>query len=236
MTRLTELNLDETGVTDTGIDGLESLAYLEKLYLGKCPSLSSIRCLGSAKALQNLRLDGDGSCGDPDIVAVCQLRFLSLMNRRFINEVRSLSPLMQCKALIGIHLDFTNVTDQGVKLLAQVPSLMLLGLSGCKSVSDVNALGAARSLTFLRLSGTNVTNECIVGLQHSTSLKELSLVACTSLTDIRCLCLTPGLSQGPHPWQLSDKHGHCGVGAHCRLTATLWFCLSSTPPGAHCFR
>ncbi|XP_032091097.1 F-box/LRR-repeat protein 14-like [Thamnophis elegans] len=118
--RLRRLSLANTRVTDEGLPHVRPLRLLEELRLDRLPVSSAgvAHCLTGLPHLQVLSLAGT-AVGDP----VARLG------------------LAECRRLLKLNLSDTRLTDQGLRLLAQLP-LVQLNLEG----SGVTAAGVAELL------------------------------------------------------------------------------------------
>jgi len=80
----------------------------------------------------------------------------------------------------GLYFELTDLTDEGVATLAELPNLKSLTLyGGNPRVGDVGlaTLSRSRSLEKLRLVNTDVTDDGLAALQHFPRLRDLT-IAC----------------------------------------------------------
>ena len=95
-----------------------------------------------------------------------------------------LKELAQLKSLQALNLNLTEVTDAGLKELARLKSLQALDLSDTQ-VTDagLKELARLKSLQALGLSDTQVTDAGLKVLTGLKSLQTLDLTCCTQVTD-----------------------------------------------------
>jgi Leucine-rich repeat (LRR) protein len=121
-TPLRLLGLEGTQVTDAGLEHLEGLESLERLWLARAQiSNAGLENLKKLKSLQRLAL-GDTQVTDEGLVHLKELKSLALLS------------------LIG-----TKVTDAGVEHLKEIKALQRLWLSGTK-VTDAGVAELKKAL------------------------------------------------------------------------------------------
>jgi len=159
-TSITELNLQNTGVTDKVLQEFNSLIFLRKLdLLGTKITDTGLKHLSALTSLQELELWGT----------------------RITNEgLKHLSPLTSLKQL---GLKNTQITDEGFKHLEPLTSLTSLNLKNTGITNkSMRHIGTLTDLTELLLADISVTDEGLQELSSLTSLKTLNLWR-TDITD-----------------------------------------------------
>jgi hypothetical protein len=115
------------------------------------------------------------------------LTALTLHEHRRFGQTTDVSRLQTCRALRGLDLSHTSVTDAGIRGLELIPTLEALILRDCENITDVSCLQSCRALRTLVLSFTNVTDADIRGLGLMLTLEVLNLQGCMQITDVSCL-------------------------------------------------
>jgi internalin A len=148
---LEELELIAWNVTDDGLKSLTSLRHLRVLHVACRSDGSGLVALKDLPNLQVLNLDGTKT--SPELLR--KLRVLS--------------------ALKELDLDCNGeVTDAGLKLIAELPGLEKLTLFSEGITDDgLKALATSRSIKSLRLYNHSLTGSGIKSLRGLTTLEEL---------------------------------------------------------------
>jgi len=154
LTGLTRLDLDGTGVTDAGLEHLKGLTSLGQLDLAATQitgsGLEYLKGLSSLASLDLLRTQVKGP----------GLEYLSGLPK-----------------LRRLDLRFTPVTDTGMEHLGGLTSLEWLNLDCCKRVAGTGLehLKGLSDLKYLNLGGTGVTDADLQHLKGLANLRELDL-------------------------------------------------------------
>ncbi len=140
---LESLDLSETDITNAGVYHLENLKHLKELHISwtsiSGPALSHIAKL---TALEELHLSGDPISANLSALANLNLRELRLRE--------------------------TGVSDKDMRILAQMPSLLALDLADNKGITDASMqyLAALNNLRLVNLADCSVTERGVRTLQR----------------------------------------------------------------------
>jgi formylglycine-generating enzyme required for sulfatase activity len=162
MKSLQTLSLYWTRVTDAGLEHLGGLSNLKVLYLVGTP----VSDVGFAH-LQGLPLEQLYVPGtrvtDRGVAKFTNLKVLNIGNQVTDATLGNLTGLTRLETLA---LSYTDVTANGLKVLARFPSLKVLSLSGEKITDKgLENLKTLQKLTELRLEDTEVTSAGVTALQ-----------------------------------------------------------------------
>lgn len=128
LTRLGELNLSQTGITDAALVPLGAMTQLRRLYLGQTAvSDVGLASLSGLVALEGLYIDETAvsDTGLANLAGLAGLRTLWASNTAITDEgVILLTGL----SLTTLHLNETAITDAGLMTLASIGSLRNLSL------------------------------------------------------------------------------------------------------------
>lgn len=206
---LTELNLNDTYITDGELAGLSNISKLKKLHLASTKiSDQGMKSLATIPTLEYVEVPG--WITEKGIAALLQLKDLKgieawqikgdvgkalemLGTKKSLEVLKfggmkitdaNLSHLSQLnlQTLSLAHSDL--ITDSGIKSL-HVPSLVSLNLGGCDQIGDgtLEHLEAATSLATLNLdSCSRISDRGLESLSRLKSLRVLTLSDC-SVTD-----------------------------------------------------
>ena len=173
-TKVKELKLWTSGVTDSGLIGLNGLTQLEGLYLERIGGTdasvtdASLAQLKGLTKLKTLTLAGTGvtDAGLVHLRALTALEVLNLGDCRVCDA--GLIHLERLPLLRELYLYETDVTDSGLVHLKGLTSLDLLYLYGT-AVTDAGLvhLKGLTNLETLMLSHTAVTDAGIADLQSA---------------------------------------------------------------------
>ncbi|RNF25357.1 uncharacterized protein Tco025E_02261 [Trypanosoma conorhini] len=188
LTRLRELDLAYSGVTDSSLTALCCCAELTKLDLQWCGRLTNLHCVVGAlcESLRELNLTetsvtNEGLAPLRDFVA---LEWISLEGCSALSDVNVLGNL---KALREVDVGRTRVTNEGVVSLAQCQALRVVRLRQCYRLTDVNFLGALQLLEEVDVSDCPVTNAGIAALHGARAMRRLRLQSCRAVSDVNFL-------------------------------------------------
>jgi len=173
LTKLTELKVNNLGITEKGLTHLKALSSLNSLHLERC-SIQNFSCLQSFSALSYLGLKCS-NITDDDLVNLSSLKQLKELN------------LQKCTKLTGSG--FTNLASL---------SIQHLNLSECICLNDLSSLQSWTSLKHLDLSDTTFKEDQLYFLP--VNLRYLDLTAwsylksshfnfISQLTQLTCLKL-----------------------------------------------
>lgn len=127
-----------------------------------------------------------------------------------------------------VHLDMTDVTDDGMKSLATLKNLKTLKINGGRCMHDqgVSYLSEAPSLEDLELINTRVTDQCLpalknlpnlrfLNLQHSancpTQFTTAGLQDLKALTKLKRLYISGGLASDAAVKELREALPNCAI-------------------------
>ncbi len=159
--RVTWMSMETAPITDAGLQSIQSLVGLERLYLGQTRITGE--GLSSLKNLKNLRH--------------LSLRYLDIQDQ-------ALRQLVHLQQLDSLGLDDTPITDAGLRHLQLVPRLQSLWLDRTRITAEgLVHLRPLQQLSRLYLVNTRVTHKGIAELRHLPRLKYLSLKGVV-LTDV----------------------------------------------------
>eukprot|EP00731_Ephydatia_muelleri_P003564 Em0001g3564a len=179
-------------ISDATLKYLSVCKDLQHIYLAGCIRLSEhgLKFLGTLKKLQVLNLSDCSRVSDTGIrylLEGSQLKELNLTNCIKISDV-TLLRMTQCnQKLTYINLCYCeHISDAGVDLLAHLPSLVSLDITGC-NVSDMGVASLKNNPHFLHLVVAEVTEVTDNGLQKMLStldqLESLDISDCEAVTD-----------------------------------------------------
>ena len=198
--KLANLNLANSGVTDSGLKSLAALPNIDTLILSRTaitddglvhlqelPNLvsldltsthingSGLAHLESHAKLKTLRL-GDSTVTNDGLSHIPPLPNLENLTLRSTG-VTSLASLTRLKSLKNVDLNETQIDDAGLAKLAEYPDqIETLSLIGTRVTGDgLRHLASMANLSFLNLRDTAVTEEGLRHLQNLAALKYLYL-------------------------------------------------------------
>jgi Leucine-rich repeat (LRR) protein len=198
--RLVELHILDTSLSQRQIHSLKGLSHLEELYLDNSGSHDGwMDIISSLEKLRCLAVDGDVTdAGVAQLSRMHRLRGLSLAGSRVtsrsgavIGELQEiewlnldntsiddtfLESLGTLASLDTLRLGNTQITDVGIRHLGSLKKLRVLNLSNTR-ITDGSALYLAGlpKLEILDLSGTDITNQTLSILDNAPSLRELEI-------------------------------------------------------------
>ena len=218
---LSSLALSIPNITKEGLKELGNISNLTYLDLSDCDSitLEGLKELKQISALASLNL----SCCDSitgewlkELQYISNLTSLSLVNYRISDaELGYLARISGLTSLdlggadsgLGFPSDVTDeglkelknmpnltslslesgelITDEGLKHLMDNAALTSLNLDGCHDITDegLKLLGHMSKLTSLNLTDSKVTDAGLKGLGHMSALTSLGLSFCGEITD-----------------------------------------------------
>ncbi|MBN2588375.1 MAG: carboxypeptidase regulatory-like domain-containing protein [Sedimentisphaerales bacterium] len=153
LTAVTQLQISDSDVSDTGLANIEGLTSLEILNMKNLLITDTgMKYLKGLTSLKDLNLDGT-----------------------LITD-NGLANLQNMVSLGSLSIRYTNITDKGLEYLKGLKSLHTLSLSDTKitDVGFVNLKGL-NSLYRLILSNLNITGDGVAYLKELQSLRELTL-------------------------------------------------------------
>ena len=158
---VTWMSMETAPITDAGLQSIQSLVGLERLYLGQTRITGEgLSCLKNLKTLRHL-----------------SLRYLDIQDR-------TLRQLVHLQQLNSLGLDDTPITDAGLRYLQHVPHLQSLWLDRTRITSGgLVHLRPLQELSRLYLVNTRVTGKGLAELRHLPKLKYLTLKGVV-LTDV----------------------------------------------------
>jgi thiol-disulfide isomerase/thioredoxin/Leucine-rich repeat (LRR) protein len=150
---LKELHLSRTQVDDDGLVHLKTLRLLERIYLWG-----------------DSRINGVGFRHFKDSKS---LRLISFYKTP-INDV-AMEYFSRIRPLEELHLQYTNVTDEGLGYLKGLPNLKSLVLPPGTTNKGLANLKGLDSIEKLHISDTQITDEGLLYLKDIKSLKSLAV-------------------------------------------------------------
>jgi len=158
ITGLEALDISNTPVTDNGLDHLIPLVNLKELAMGGGRrGNAALTILRMLTTLTYLDLSGakptppdmPGRAAGPGI------------------PEESLRAMAELKELRVLKLGHSNITTEGLRILASLEKVEKLGLEGCRRIDDnsVGELSKWKSLKYLDLQDTQVTQESVEALR-----------------------------------------------------------------------
>lgn len=168
--QLRRLDLEGTEVGDEAAAHLAQLHSLEELILnGTAFTDAGIARLASLRALKRFHAANTYVEGEGFAEWTAPIEDLTLLGAP-VND-RGLRAITRLKSLRRLHLAESDLTDDGVSALAELPNLQQFDCSAC-DVGDaaLPAIGRLAALRFLRLRDTRITD---AGLKHLAELKDL---------------------------------------------------------------
>jgi hypothetical protein len=165
-TQLTDLSLEETTVSDTGIAALQHLKKLEWLNLYRTQiGDDSLKVIRRLESLRHLPI-GETNVTDSGLAYLSDMKQLVYLGLRGNNVTDDgIKHLRQLVQLTGLHLGKTKATDGGLAHLVGMTSLQNLWLDQT-SVSDkaIPTLATFKSLRELHVTETMITTEGVTRL------------------------------------------------------------------------
>jgi serine/threonine protein kinase len=177
MTLLKELNLENTKITGEGLSSLSSLKNLTDLHLNddkvSAKGLHYLVALPVLKDLTLNRVECDWPAALAELAQFPALQTLSLQFTRISND--DLAAMKNLKKLVSLNLDFTEISEQGIANLANHPTLQVLSLQGCKHFNGSNfKIFAKLHLSFLDFRNIEINENALQNLEQ-TSIGGLNL-------------------------------------------------------------
>jgi internalin A len=152
---ITELTLDDGGLTDDGVKHLAALTKLQTLALDRNKKVrgTTVPALVAAKNLKYLT------------VAECEL-----------GDLAGWSALKSLSNLITLGLPQSGVTDAGLKEIGKITQLKTISLASCP-ITDAGLaqLKAMKSLESLNITDTKITDRAVPILSEMKRLQFLTL-------------------------------------------------------------
>lgn len=161
LTKLHQLDLSYTEVTDAGIAHLTKLPALKFLDLNATElSDDALKEIAQITSLDHLRLNY-GRFTDKGVQMLSSLKnlvTLEMARTRVTDE--SMPALASLSQLRRLNLDYTNVSDKGLEILVKgVPGLEMLRLDSANLTdASIDSLASLKSLKDLNLYHTLITN------------------------------------------------------------------------------
>lgn len=160
LTKLEQLNLNNTRVTDEGLARLSGLTELRMLFLDNDIGVTDagIKHLAGLAKLQTLILwntaVGDGAF--ETLMTLPMLQVLNLNGTRVTDK--GMEDLGTMTGILDLWMQYAEITDAGLAHLANLKSLRTLDLTGAP-ITDAGLahLKGLAGLTWIGLNGTQVT-------------------------------------------------------------------------------
>ena len=167
--RLESLSLDDTQITDDALAVISRMETLQRLSLSATAVTDrGVAFLGEMSQLEDLDL-ADSKVTGVGIrwpVALTTVR----LSRSSLTDA-GLESLCRCRAISGLQLGQTQISDSGTRHLASLENLQWLELDWTK-ITDASlaVIGRSSGLKHLTLNGTNITDD---GTAHLEGLQKL---------------------------------------------------------------
>ena len=177
-----------TQLSDADFDYFKNNTKLAKLDLTSCSRLTDagIAKLKMFKNLKELKLTSCTRLTDKSLDHLAALKNLEVL---YIDQCRNLKAWDKLKAfpkLREVRVDYTNIDDAGVKVLAQLPNLKTLSLKYCRQLTPaaLKSLAAGKAkIESLNLSYVRTLKDAdLAPLAQMQSLKTLDMSS-TVITD-----------------------------------------------------
>lgn len=178
------LGLDDTAVTDAGMEHLKSLS-LEELYLFRTRvGDPGLQCLKGMTNMVRFRLR-DTSLTDAGMAILKDmknLKFLDLSENPTMTDA-GLENLKELDRLEELNLGSTETGDAGVEQLANLANLKTLNLSKTRITNaGLDHLKGLQNLRALDLSETEVDDDGLLKAAELPQLKSLSVKLCSGVS------------------------------------------------------
>ena len=180
MTQLTALNLSHNRLTDAGMKSLAGLTNLQSLDVSDFPSTMSdmritdegMKQLSQLKELRELSIGGLKISGQT--LAFPHLQSLNLSGNLVTDA--ALDSIVQCRELRQLGLQYTGISDEGMKRIATLKELRQLNLdSHFITDAGIAQLRALPKLEHVSLRATGVSDASLRSLAGIKSLTRLDL-------------------------------------------------------------
>ncbi|MDF2577910.1 MAG: hypothetical protein K0S74_1394 [Chlamydiales bacterium] len=139
---------------------------------------------------QIIATDNLGNIFEADLQLFLQvLNFSRFLDFEFHSNIQN-PRLISADYLNHIDFSLSNIQDQDVKFLKQLPNLEILQFNRCQKLTDeaCSYLAQCKKLVYLNLHGCDkLSNQALENLSVSPSLEELDLSWCENLTDYSSL-------------------------------------------------
>lgn len=194
---LTDLDLQNSHITDAGLVHLAGLQQLERLILGGTKiadaGLAHLASLHKLTYLDLHRTD-ISDAGIAHLADMLNLEALDLSGTRITDA--GLSGLSRLRRLTDLNLSDTAVGDAGLRVVGAMPQLEFLNLQRTMVTDDgLTALCSLASLNDIRLSTTAITDKSVAILEKLSSLAHVRIDG-TAVTPARAEALRRGRSVG----------------------------------------
>lgn len=184
---LTELNVSDTNITEEGLREINKITSL--CYLNLCETSignNALPYLRDLKNLNDLHLAATSvtDSGLQELVDHHQPIWKLVLINTNITDV-GLKKLAKLENLSNLYLDGTAITAGGLKAFEHHKALRKLSVPNCKINDDdvAKIVNIRPDLLMLNLSRTNVTDECFNQLSKLKSLKALTINNCSGVTN-----------------------------------------------------
>jgi hypothetical protein len=179
---LTKLRLAHlSGITDTGLDVLGTLAALQVLQVYRLPDVgaAAFRAIASLPALRDCRIDLE-TCPGPHYSALADNHSITDLRLSWgkADAAATVAVVASMKSVKRLELQFGEaLADEHVPVLAAMPGLRCLRLSGHTRLTGrtLGTLATSGRLEELFLWGCPISNDGIKQIGMLSSLRALSL-------------------------------------------------------------
>gem|GEM_PF-6929612 len=163
LTKLTSLDLSNTGIDEKSLKMLHSLKNLKELKISNCRLLNKMNPQTLAK--------------------FTSLERLSVSNNFWFTD-RHLAELVKLKKLKYLDLWFVNIGNESLKTLQSFSALRSLKISGSKLTDEgIAHLVALKNLEELNFYRTKITDKAMNSIGRMVKLKFLEIRRCSEITD-----------------------------------------------------
>jgi Leucine-rich repeat (LRR) protein len=188
LTRLVEVDVSMSGVTNDGMAHLQNLPYVS--FLGMAGGKLTNKALKHVSSLKELRyIDFPQSLKDEDLHHLQDL--VKLRNLRLGNVTdEGMSWVARLNALRSLDFSRSQITDKTLTFLANFSKLKELNLSGTK-ITDLGLthVGKLTKLQMVDLSDTEVSDIGLASISNLVNLKSIDLENCVQFQDAGLICL-----------------------------------------------
>ena len=164
-----KLFLENSRITDSGVEGLDSAENIRFLSLRKTSiSDNAMKSVGKMSNLEGLSLE-QTAVTNSGLVALSDLHFLTTLRlSRCDIDSSSMDSIVGIRDLRELWLDDTMVSDSGMEILSALQNLELLSLNGTKITDEcVDEIAKFKRLKFLYVERTGISANGISQLRNT---------------------------------------------------------------------
>jgi len=201
LTQLTKLDVRNTAIDKTAAEAIARLTNLEELHIDGAgfdrAALEALRPLTNLRLL-DMRSARLTTAGYAELLYHRKLVELVLHHSNVDDEALGL--LADLPELERLHVSHTLVTDEGIARLSKLDTLVLLDLSHCPSVSgrafaQIAKSKGLKSLRQLKLEMTGLNELGANAIRQMKNLELLDLSSTSTMQDIHLAQIVRGLDE-----------------------------------------